>query len=67
MLFGIVAVIAYIDPSLVAVPANQSQLYEGKTVWLLAGVLFIGLGLAFLWVSHRRSRRSLWVVATPRR
>jgi len=63
MAFGIVAVLAYVDPALVAVPANQSQLYEGKTLWLLAGILFIGLGLAFLWVSHRRSTRSLWVVA----
>ena len=63
MLFGIGAVLAYVDPALVAVPANQSQLYEGKIVWLLLGVSFIGLGLAFLWISHRRSTRSLWVVA----
>ena len=47
MLFGIGAVLAYVDPALVAVPANQSQLYEGRIVWLLAGILFIGVGSAF--------------------
>ena len=34
-----------------------------KNTLAAAGILFIGLGLAFLWVSHRRSTRSLWVVA----
>ena len=63
LLFGVVAVLAYVDPAWVGVPADQSRLYEGKTVWLLSGVLFIGLGITFLWASHRRSKRSLWVVA----
>lgn len=63
LLFGIGAVLAYVDPALVAVPANQTQLYEGNLVWLLAGILFIAMGSAFLWIAHRRSRRALWVVA----
>ena len=63
LLFGIGAVLAYVDPALVAVPAKQTQLYEGKIVWLLVGILFIGMGSAFLWIAHRRSTRALWVVA----
>ena len=61
--FGVVAVLAYVDPAWVAVPADQSHLYKGKTVWLLSGILFIGMGITFTWVPHRRSKRSLGVVA----
>ena len=44
-------------------PADQSKLYKGKVLWLLTGIFFVALGLTFMVVAFRRSRRSLWVVA----
>lgn len=47
LLFGLVAVTVYIEPALVGVPEDQASFYKGSLLWLLAGSLFIALGLAF--------------------
>ncbi len=62
-LLGIAAALAYFEPAWLGMPEDQSKLYKGKVIWLLAGLFFVALGLTFMVVAFRRSRRSLWVVA----
>ena len=63
LLFGIAAVVAYVDPLRIGIPADQFRLYSGQPIWLLTGIFFIALGVSFLVMAWRRSRRALWVVA----
>ena len=61
LLFGVVAVILYFDPSLLGVPPGQYPYYKGRFIWLGTGLLFVGLGIAWILVSRRRAKRALWV------
>lgn len=61
VLFGIMAVILYLNPDLLNIPPGQHLTYRNKPIWLITGLLFIGLGIGWILIAHRRSRRSIWV------
>ena len=59
LIFGIISFVLYFDPSLLNSPAEQ---YRGNLIWLLVGIVFVGLAiLSFFLVGHW-SRRLLWIV-----
>ncbi len=61
LLFGVVSVILYAEPSLVGVTPDWYRFYKGQLIWLAVGLLFIGLGITWILLSHRRSRRAIWI------
>ncbi len=60
-LFGIAAIVLFIDPSLLGVPLAQRAYYVDNVVWLATGLLFVCLGTAWIIVAGRRSRRAIQV------
>ncbi len=65
LLFGLISLTLYFNPSLLYTP---EQLYKGKIIWLLIGVLFVALAIFSFFLVGRWSRRLLWIVyhAVPR-
>jgi len=59
LIFGIISFVLYFDPSLLNTPVEQ---YKGNLIWLLVGIVFVGLAVLSFFLVGRWSRRLLWIV-----
>jgi hypothetical protein len=59
LLFGIISLILYFDPSLINTPEEQ---YKGILIWLVIGIVFIGFGVFSFFFIGRWSRRLVWLL-----
>ncbi len=61
IIFGILAISLYINPSLIGTPLRQHRYYRGESVWLIFGISFVVFGSFFAIISAYWSRRLLWI------
>lgn len=61
IIFGILAISLYLDPSLIGTPLRQHRYYRGESVWLIFGISFVLFGSFFAIISAYWSRRLLWI------
>jgi hypothetical protein len=61
IIFGILAISLYLDPSLSGTPLEQHQYYRGESIWLISGISFVLFGSFFVIISAYWSRRLIWI------
>ena len=61
LLFGLLSIILFVDPSLLNVPDDQTKLYRGHWLWLLTGIFFVALSIVSMFIAARWSRRLIWI------
>jgi hypothetical protein len=61
IVFGILAISLYLDPSLIRIPLRQHRYYRSQSIWLIFGISFVLSGSFFALISAYWSRRLLWI------
>ncbi|WP_310424768.1 hypothetical protein [Chamaesiphon sp. VAR_48_metabat_135_sub] len=61
LLFGILSVCLFINPSLIGIVSKQTNSYRDESIWLIVGIVFILFGVFFVVVFGKWSRRLLWI------
>jgi hypothetical protein len=58
LIFGIISLILYFDPSLINTPAEQ---YQGNLIWLVLGMVFVTFGVVSFFLVGRWARHLIWI------
>ncbi len=66
LLFGLVSLTLFFNPSLVGVPEAQQDSYRGDWVWLATGIFFIMFAGFYSLVSVRWCCRLIWILNNVR-
>jgi hypothetical protein len=61
IIFGILAIYLYIDPSLIGISLRQHRHYRGESIWLIFGISFVLFGILIIITSAKWSRRLRWI------
>jgi len=61
VLFGIISLLLYINPTSIGVPPGNAGEYQGNLIWLSVAIIFLLPGLAFLITAVRWSYRLKWI------
>ncbi|MHB1356337.1 MAG: hypothetical protein ACYCZF_10220 [Anaerolineae bacterium] len=62
ILFGFIALCLLLNPTLVGVSPESAGGYQGNYIWPIVALLFLSLGLAFVFIVCRWTRRLHWIV-----
>ena len=66
ILFGVVCLLLYLNPTIIGLPANDGVAYRGNFIWLCTGLLFLITGMAFFLIAGWWSRRLRWIIQSQK-
>jgi hypothetical protein len=58
LIFGVISLILYFDPSLINTPEEQ---YKGNLIWLILGMVFVTFGVVSFFFVGRWARHLVWI------
>ena len=66
VLFGIISLLLYLNPTIVGVSSENGLAYQGNWIWLFVSMTFMIVGMAFFLIAGWWSRRLKWILRSQK-